>query len=56
MTEFPYTPEGYKQAREWLKDNNKEHLIERELSTDGYSIVSLANHLKETKHKAAVDR
>lgn len=39
---FPYTPEGYLEAKEYLKDLNI-----KELSDDGYTIVALANSLLE---------
>ena len=42
---FQLTNEGYKQAREWLIENKLFHLIELEQSTDGFTVVSLANKL-----------
>lgn len=39
---FPYTPEGYLEAKEYLKDFDI-----KELSEDGYTIVALANSLLE---------
>lgn len=42
---FPMTGDGYKKALQWLKDYNYENLIEKELSTDGFTIVALANFL-----------
>lgn len=44
---FPLTSEGYNLAMIWLKQTNQLHLIENELSKDGYTITALANHLFE---------
>lgn len=44
---FPYTNTGYKSAMKWLKENNKEYLIQKEQSVDGYTIVALANSLNK---------
>lgn len=45
MREFEPTPEGCTEARKYLIENGKEWLISHELSTDGYTIVHLANQL-----------
>ena len=47
MSSFPFTPEGCANATAFLKDTNRYHLLERELSTDGWTLVALANALKE---------
>ena len=44
---FKYTTKGCAKALKYLKDTKQEHLIEREASTDGWTIVSLANSLKK---------
>ena len=45
---FEYTEIGYKEAMEFLKETNNLHLIEKELSVDGYTIVALANNIKRS--------
>jgi hypothetical protein len=40
---FDYTTDGYVQAVQYLISVNKEKEIERGFSTDGYSVVQLAN-------------
>lgn len=42
---FQMTNIGYVLAMEWLKETKQVHLIEKELSIDGYTIVALANSL-----------
>jgi hypothetical protein len=44
---WEYTCEGYLEAEKYLKDTNQWYLVEKELSTDGYTIIALANSLKE---------
>lgn len=44
---FDLTSAGYVEAKQWLIDTKQLHLLEKELSKDGYSLVALANHLKE---------
>ena len=44
---FPYTTDGYKEAMKYLEDSRQAHLIEKELSKDGWTIVALANSLKK---------
>jgi len=43
---FEFTPQGYKEAVKFLKETSQYHLIEKELSLDGYTVVNLANSLK----------
>ncbi len=45
---FPLTPEGYRQAIKWLGDKGlvSTEYHGRELTTDGYTIVNLVNHLR----------
>lgn len=43
---FAFTGEGYEQARAWLKATGNWEKLERELSTDGYTAVALANKLR----------
>jgi hypothetical protein len=50
MNKFEMTPDGYQQAVKWLKENNLMHLVEKEQSTDGYTIVALANELYAKKN------
>lgn len=45
MREFDPTPEGCIEAREYLVEHGKDWLISHELSTDGWTIVYLANKL-----------
>ncbi len=42
---FEMTPEGFTAAHAYLKDTGRLGLLEKELSTDGYTCVALANHL-----------
>ena len=42
---FEYTTEGYIQAIEFLKETDSIHLIDKELSEDGYTVVNLANDI-----------
>ena len=35
----------YNKARDYLIETNQLHLLERELSTDGYTLIALANIL-----------
>jgi hypothetical protein len=46
---FPYTIKGCKDAKQWLKDIGSYHLLDRELSRDGWTIVALANRLWEKR-------
>lgn len=48
---FEHSVEGCRRAKEYIKSIGMTHLIGREWSTDGYTIVDLANQLykKETK-------
>ena len=45
---FEFTREGCANAKLWLIQTNQYHKLEREASTDGYTLVALANLLKET--------
>ena len=49
MPEFDLTPEGYQKAKKWLEENNLLCELEKELSTDGYTLVNLATHLFQKK-------
>lgn len=42
---FKLDSDGYTEAVKWLKENDLYELIEKEQSTDGYNVVSLANKL-----------
>lgn len=42
---FPITSTGYQEAAEFLKATDRLHLLEKEQSTDGYTLVALANSL-----------
>ena len=41
--------ENYEEALQYLKETGNEHLIEKELSIDGWTVIALANSVK-TKH------
>lgn len=43
---FKFTSDGYKEALKYLIDTGNYSLLEKELSLDGYTVVSLANSLK----------
>jgi len=49
--DFPLTPEGYQQAMQWMRDEGLDPVdyANRELSTDGYTIVNMVNHLRQRK-------
>ena len=51
---FEFTPQGYKEAVKFLKETNQYHLIEKELSLDGYTVVNLANSLKHNSDGGAL--
>lgn len=55
VQDFPLTPEGYQQAIQWMKDEGLDPVehANRELSTDGYTIVNMVNHLRQRKAKQA---
>ena len=42
---FDLTAEGCEKATAYLTQSNQLHLLDRELSTDGYTLVALANRL-----------
>jgi hypothetical protein len=44
---FEYTKQGYKEAVKFLKETQQYHLVNKELSTDGYTVVALANSIIE---------
>jgi hypothetical protein len=43
---FNYSYDGYNAAREYLEESEQAHLIGREQSTDGWTVIRLANDLK----------
>ncbi len=43
LKEFPMTGDGYLLAKKYLEDNNLMDEFNKELSTDGYSLVYFAN-------------
>ena len=45
-TEFQYTKDGCKKALEYIRSIGKYELLEKELSTDGFTAVYLANTLR----------
>ena len=51
---FEYTKKGCSQATKYLKKSGNYNLIEKELSTDGYTIVALANNLLELSQKLEI--
>lgn len=44
---FPLTSIGCEEATEFLKSTGRLHLLNKELSTDGYTLIELANSLYE---------
>lgn len=44
---IPMTPKGYVEAMDWLIATKNKSKIGKELSGDGYTVVSLANHLRQ---------
>lgn len=44
---FDFSYDGYTAAMEYLEETEQDDLIENKVSTDGYTIIQLANHLKE---------
>jgi len=49
--DFPLTPEGYQQAIQWMRDEGLDPVdpVDRDLATDGYTIVNMVNHLRQRK-------
>ena len=47
MNKFEMTTEGLLEAQKFLTDIGEGDLIEKELSTDGYTLVALANSVYE---------
>lgn len=47
MPPFEFTAEGYKQAKAWCEENkiDIESLLQKEQSTDGYTMIALVNQL-----------
>jgi len=43
---FKFTVEGCTKAKKYLKETNQYHLVEKEKSADGWTVVALANRLK----------
>jgi hypothetical protein len=46
MDEFEMTAEGCEKALEYLKSIGEDEAIEKEQSTDGYTVVALANDFR----------
>ena len=44
---FPYDDKGYQAAESYLKDTGNFRLLDRERSVDGWTVIQLANSLKE---------
>ena len=44
---FDFTTRGFDEAYKFLRDTGNLGLIDNELSTDGYTVVYLANRIKE---------
>lgn len=49
---FKVTPEGYQEAKAWLVEQDLLHLLEKEQSTDGYTLIALANHCYQRTNKS----
>lgn len=49
---FPMSVQGCAEAKKWLEDTGKIHLLQNEQSTDGWTLVVLANCL----HRQATSR
>ena len=48
---FEHSVEGCRQAKEYIKSIGMSHLIGREWSTDGYTVVALANQLYKERNQ-----
>jgi len=48
---FEQSTEGFSKAIKWLKDNGHIHGLKHEASTDGHTIVALANTLYEKANR-----
>ncbi len=53
---FPLTSDGYFSAVRWLKETKNYHLVEKEQSMDGYTVVELANTLRKPKNTGSTKR
>ena len=42
---FRFTADGYAAAKIYLLSTNQYYLLDKELSTDGYTLITLANSL-----------
>lgn len=51
MNKFDMTQQGYNDAYTYLKKIGEVKLIDKEQSTDGYTIIALANSLYEEGHR-----
>tara|TARA_B110000908_G_scaffold129956_1_gene152747 strand:+ start:432 stop:611 length:180 start_codon:yes stop_codon:yes gene_type:complete len=57
MNTKPFAMTEYSEAKSFLKVKGMSHLIEKELSTDGYTLIALANSIldKELCKQATLD-
>lgn len=55
VTDFPLNREGYDAAIAWLKASGRkvENAIRHELSTDGFTVINLVNHLRRKEQGVA---
>lgn len=54
MSKFEMTDEGYQAAKKWLEETDQLDKLEKEQSTDGYTLIALANHLFEKEKPAKI--
>ena len=47
LASFPLTPDGCAAAKAWLEKTGNFDKLEKEASTDGYTLVQLANNLQK---------
>lgn len=53
MSKFEMTDEGYQAAKKWLEETDQLDKLEKEQSTDGYTLIALANHLFEKQAESS---
>ena len=50
MERFEFTVKGCAEAKQWLQDTDQLHLLEHELSTDGWTLTAMANALHKKQY------
>ena len=51
MRDIEFHTKGYEEAVKFLKETNRFYLVEKEFSTDGWTVIALANSLRQSDLK-----